>query len=382
MIPDIEHRILYKDERFYAAFPSITTLADGNLLLAFRRARDTRWLIADPATRAAVMADDLRQVDHVDSRSHIALLQLDPELRPLGPVTSLPCDPEAADQDASLLTLDDGSLLLASFSWYPFPARLLASVEGHIGHCHGSMEDTGCIYLAWGSHVSFSADRGNSWDHHRYLPPLPNSHDLLPGKRPLHGGAVRGSLAHRDGELFMASYSGTIGHPSSEAHLWSSKDGGRSWDYVTLIATDPQGSIGFQEPALCFDGAGRLLAVMRTSGADDRLATAVSTDKGLTWQHWRLHEARGHPWHPLPLRDGRVLLTGGYRHAPYGIRCHVLEGDLVRPGDPLVIRDDGASPDLGYPWTTRLADGRFATVYYFTADDGVRHIAASLFEIQ
>ena len=51
-----------------------------------------------------------------------------------------------------------------------------------------------------------------------------------------------------------------------------------------------------------------------------------------------------------------------------------------------MLRDDGGSPDLGYPRAVQLPDGHVLVAYYFNrADDplpcegGVRHIAATVF---
>ena len=49
MLDILSHRVVYSDRRFYASFPSAATLADGRVLVAFRRARDHRWLHGEPA---------------------------------------------------------------------------------------------------------------------------------------------------------------------------------------------------------------------------------------------------------------------------------------------------------------------------------------------
>ena len=42
-----------------------------------------------------------------------------------------------------------------------------------------------------------------------------------------------------------------------------------------------------------------------------------------------------------------------------------------------VLRDDGASRDVGYPSTAQLPDGTLVTVYYIHHEDGIRHIACT-----
>jgi hypothetical protein len=43
----------------------------------------------------------------------------------------------------------------------------------------------------------------------------------------------------------------------------------------------------------------------------------------------------------------------------------------------LVLRNDGACDDLGYPRSMELRDGTILTLYYFTGEDGVTHPAAT-----
>jgi hypothetical protein len=45
----------------------------------------------------------------------------------------------------------------------------------------------------------------------------------------------------------------------------------------------------------------------------------------------------------------------------------------------IVIRDDGATSDLGYPASVQLEDGRVLTVYYHNGEDGIRYIGSSTY---
>jgi hypothetical protein len=49
-------------------------------------------------------------------------------------------------------------------------------------------------------------------------------------------------------------------------------------------------------------------------------------------------------------------------------------------GPEIILRDDGLGTDLGYPWATRLPDGRVLVTYYISGADGVRHIAGTILE--
>lgn len=369
----LEHRTLYWDQRFHAAFPSILRLPDDRLLLAFRRARDAFWLI--PAEKRAGL-DPLNYFDHIDSRSHVALLHLDPEGNPQGDLTHLPMDPEAGDQDASLLRLPDEKVLLASFAWYPLPA----GVAPHLpGRRPPGEEGMGCRFLFWGSHASLLDTSTGHWlHHHSYLQPDGGfGYQLMDEPHKGIVGASRGQALLRDGQIWLPVYGGGEG-----AGLFTSQNEGRSWQFKSHIAKDPEARIRYQEPALCEDARGIVHAFMRTAGAEGRLATASSED-GIHWTAPKLHELVGHPFHPLRLADGRVLLTYGYREPPYGIRARLLDDAYQNPDEvpEIVLADDGLSPDLGYPWAEQLADGRVLVVWYQADAQGIRHILGTWLDV-
>jgi hypothetical protein len=366
---------LYGETRFHAAFPSIARFSDDHLVLAFRRARDGLWLV--PAAKR-VGFDPLARVDHLDSRSHIALMELDPagQQRSEG-LELLPFNPEAADQDPSLLCLPDDQLFLASFSYYPLPSDIDALMRGR---SETQDEQAGCRYLSWGSHASLRHRARDSWRyHHAYLRPDQGYGRALGVEeyQPTVG-AVRGQPLWRDGEILLGVYWGS----QEGCALFASADSGESWRYRSRIARDDEAKVAFQEPAFCAYGDTGMVCFMRTSGAGGRLATTRSTD-GLQWSEPRLHALIGHPFHPLLLADGRVLLSYGYRTTPYGIRLRVLDNALADPdrAEEFVVRDDGVCADVGYPWAVELADGNVLLVYYWTDLQGRRQILGSWLEI-
>ena len=88
-----------------------------------------------------------------------------------------------------------------------------------------------------------------------------------------------------------------------------------------------------------------------------------STDGGRTWTKPASIGVWGLPSHLLNLHDGRVVMTYGYRRAPYGNQARLSE-DGRRWSEPLTISDDGASGDLGYPSTAQLSDGTMVSIWY------------------
>lgn len=378
MLHKLWDRIIYRDPRFYAAFPSVATLADGSVVVAFRRARDHRWLHGH---RPPAGHEDFGSVDHLDVRSHLALQRLSDDMEPLGEPSMLPPDPEAADQDASLLVLRDGRLIVAGFCWYPVSAAHVGTLRAMGVGLAGSPERTGCQFIFWGGYTRVSADGGRSWSPHRFLPVVPDLPDLVPELRPYLGGPVRGRMVEAsDGTIHLASYAV---RPEGGRHValhHASTDGGDSWTYRGVIAEDKDGAAGFCEPALQCLADGRLVAFHRTFGLEDRLATSISHDGGRSWERWTVHGVVGHPTDACALPDGRVLLVYGYRHAPYGVRARLWnpERQSIDETEEFIIRDDAPSPDVGYPWASVTPDGRILVVYYIADGRGIRNVEASL----
>jgi hypothetical protein len=371
MVTVLQHGVLYREPRFHAAFPSLVRFSDDRLLLAFRRGRDGLWLV--PAEQREAV-DPFERMDHIDSRSHIVLMELDPAgERQLGRLDMLPVDPEAGDQDPSLLVLPDDKLFLASFSWYPLPAD-----PGGLPAGRDAPGDNkpGCRFLYWGSHASLREREAGRWlADHRYLEPDGGfGRPLSPCGSKSAVSPVRGQPLLHGGEILLPLY----GTAEQGCALFASADHGKSWRFRGLIARDDEAKVAYQEPALCPDGQGGMICFMRTAGTGGRLATSRSAD-GVHWSEPVLHDLVGEPFHPLLLADGRLLLSFGYRAEPYGIRARLLDRPTDDPDQAaeIIVRDDGLCPDVGYPWAAQLADGRVLLSYYWTDADGIRLIAAS-----
>ena len=101
----IKDIVIYKDSLFFSTFPSVITRADGEVLVAFRRAPD-RKIFGEPKT------------DHVDPNSYLVMVRSgdngetwtqNPEL--------IYSHPFGGSQDPCLLQLKDETLLCASYGW-------------------------------------------------------------------------------------------------------------------------------------------------------------------------------------------------------------------------------------------------------------------------
>jgi hypothetical protein len=87
----------------------------------------------------------------------------------------------------------------------------------------------------------------------------------------------------------------------------------------------------------------------------------------------------GNPPTLMRLEDGRLLMTYGYRNAPFAILAILSEDMGASWSAPITLREGAGNHDIGYPRTTQLGDGSVITAYYWNDDaDGDRYIAATL----
>ena len=353
--------IIYKDEKFYSAFPSIVRRRDGELLVAFRRAPERR--IFGEAGNS-----------HTDPNSYLMLVRSKdggsswdqiPEL--------LYANPFGGSQDPCLVQLRNGSILCSSYGWARLQPQAILKLKSpyRLGD-----------FVFLGGYLLRSKDGGRTWTEPNIPPPTPGEAFLDPfGKSiPAYN---RGAICEgEDGKLYWAVAATTSASaPRSEVHLFVSFDAGKTWNYSCRIAADEK--VSFNETSLYETPKGDLVGFMRTGDFDDHTTMARSLDHGLSFQPWQDAGFQGHPHHALRLPDKRVLLVYGYRHRPFGIRARVLNPDCsdISSAQEIILRDDGGNGDLGYPWATLLSKYRALAVYYFNQADGTRYIAGTLLSI-
>lgn len=229
------------------------------------------------------------------------------------------------------------------------------------------------------SYFCWSSDRCKTW-HGPYLLPtfgrigmLPRTDYQVEGKHDL--------------VAFMAATKedGSEGWPM----MIRTRDGGKTWDQISWIGEQP-GKGGYAiMPSTVRLGENELYSFIRRRNNSDQspkrwwIEPFRSVDNGKTW---KLEENNsidnaGNPAAMIKLKDGRLALTYGNRRAPYGIRARISNDGGRTWSKEIMLRDDGANWDLGYPRTVQREDGKLVTVYYFNdASKPFRYIAATIWE--
>ena len=158
------------------------------------------------------------------------------------------------------------------------------------------------------------------------------------------------------------------------------RDGAKTWSLESFVVPEPEGDeFAIMPSSVRLPDRSILTAVRYRQHID----AFVSRDNGRSWTHLSRPAPRtgGNPPSLVRLRDGRIVLTYGYRLKPHGIRAVVSEDEGRTWGPQIVLRDDGGSPDLGYTRTVQRTDGKLVTVYYYNVDaDSERFIGATIWE--
>ncbi|HBE41170.1 MAG TPA: exo-alpha-sialidase [Bacteroidales bacterium] len=354
--------VIYEDPKFYCAFPSVVKRPNGELIVAFRRAPN-RKLYGE------------RGYTHTDPNSYLVLVRSknadvwtkEPEF--------IYAHAFGGSQDPCLLQLRDKTLLCTSYGW------TIVKPEGkqNLNKPIASAGD----FVFLGGYLLRSENGGKNWKGPYYplnIPPE-TRYNALGEPLPAYN---RGALYEaRDGRiLWVVASSDPESQTRTETHLIVSYDKGLTWHYSCPVARDDNAV--FNETSVYETPGGDIVAFLRTAKLDDQACIARSTDGGKSFGPWQKMGFRGHPLNALRLPDNRVLLTYGYRHEPYGIRARILNPECTdfETAPEIILRDDGGSSDIGYPWPVMLDKKRVLVVYYFNIKNGIRHIAGTILEIK
>lgn len=358
-VTKVKDFIIYEDERFYAAFPSVVKKADGEYILAFRRAPN-RKNFGETGN------------NHVDPNSYLVQVRStdgehwtkEPEL--------IYAHAFGGSQDPCLLQLRDGTLLCASYGWAFL--RPDAGAEKHPHHFNAGP----ATFL--GGYIVRSNDGGKSWQGPTYPPSIAAESHFSPLGNPIPA-YNRGAMHEaKDGRIFwVVAASDSISKMTSN-HLLVSEDRGITWEYKAPVAVDK--NVAFNEASIYETPKGDWVAFLRTANHQDQAVIARSTDGGNSFR-WQSMGFKGHPLHAIRLPDNRVFLVYGYRHQPFGIRARILNEECTDfdTAPEIIIREDGGNTDIGYPWAVVMDDEHILVTYYFNKNDGNRHIAGSILKL-
>lgn len=328
----------------YAAWPSVTKDAEGDLVVAFSGNR----------------------IMHVCPYGKVLLRKSRDEGRTWSaPIIGI--DTPLDDRDAGILYMGNPKMLLSTFNnsrafqkkeadrgGYG-PRERTEMVKAYVSNVTDEMEQQ---YL--GSLISVSSDNGFSWQE--------------PVKVPVS--APHGPNLLADGSLIYAGTPVGPKDPDFPIAVYHSKDGYHFHKLADVPKCPEFSFCNYAEPHILElpskgDAASKLLLHIRIDEPgkpyEERIFSilqSISEDGGKTWSIPAPTGAEGAPPHLLRHSSGAVICSYGRRKPPYGLEAMVSWDERRSWTKGYTLWDKGETADLGYPCTTELANGDLFTVYY------------------
>jgi hypothetical protein len=265
------------------------------------------------------------------------------------------------DRDAGVLETPKGSLLVTTFTSLAYEKNLAAAPEKYahwqaVQRATTQQQRNGLL----GQWMLRSTDGGLTWSA-PYRVPVNSPHGPV--------ALASGDLIY-PGKVLYSDAEKTSG--AGEIRVAISRDDGLTWNWLGKIPARPGDSVeNYHELHGVEVRPGHLLAQIRNHNPANHLETlqSESFDGGKTWSVPYAIGVWGLPSHLLKLRDGRLLMSYGYRRAPRGNHVRVSSDAGKTWSEPLVLSNDGTG-DLGYPSTVELADGQLLTLWYEVRQPG------------
>lgn len=335
----LETRVISWKPPLYHGWPTLARRANGELLLAFSGGRESHVC---PFGRVEWM----RSKDNGKTWGW-------PQVLYDGPID---------DRDAGVVETSKGSILVTTFTSLAYEPLLRRAEQAKPGE-PGAFKDAKLVE-EWravhnrlsaeqrqkelGCYMLRSADGGVTWSA-RYAVPVNSPH---------------GPISLRDSRLI---YAGKSLWTDDRVGVCESTDDGITWRWLATIphreGDDPK---EYHELHAVEATDGTLICHIRNHNAQHQRETlqCESTDGGRTWTTPRSIGVWGLPSHLLKLRDGRLLMTYGYRRKPFGNQARVSIDSGRSWSEPMVLSSDGQGGDLGYPSTVECDDGMLVTAWY------------------
>lgn len=330
-------RVISPEPDYYCGWPTLARRSNGDLLLVWSGGRETHVC---PFGRVEMMVS--RDGGETWTWPRVLL------------------DSDLDDRDAGVVETRHGTLLVTTFTSLAYepvlerarreplaadwsPARLARweAVQRRL-----SAEERNALVGYW---MLRSTDGGRTWST-PYRVPLNSPH---------------GPAALADGRLLYAGKD--LFRASGDVGVAESTDDGLTWRWLAKIPPRNGEEVrNYHELHLVEVAPGRLIVHIRNHNKENHRETlqSESRDGGRTWSVPRAIGVWGLPSHLLRLRDGRLVMSYGYRRAPFGNQARVSRDGGQTWSEPVVLSSDGPSVDFGYPSTVELGNGELLTVWY------------------
>ncbi len=216
----------------------------------------------------------------------------------------------------------------------------------------------------------FTRDRGHSWEGPFSLPNW--------GYATVNARTDYIVLGENECVAFLSGKQEEVTEDGAEVFMVRTQNGGMSWEKVAR-ANRPtprleNGKVNFTiMPSSLLLNSGKMICFARcTNTLEKRFWIEVwsSEDAGETWDYLSEIDTSNSSTPPSAtlLRDGRIVVTYGFRVPPYGIRARISSDDGAKWSNEIVLRADGGNFDIGYTRNALLPNSSIVTAYYYNFD--------------
>jgi sialidase-1 len=273
-------------------------------------------------------------------------------------------DSAGDDRDAGVLETRSGALLVTTFS----STAYVPSLQKQIAAAREARKSTvpAAQLARWQAVHARMTDAEREADKGEWLIRSTDGGRTWSARLPTLVNSPHGPLQLRDGRLLYAGKQ--LWSAEKKVGVAVSTDDGQSWSWFAEIPTRPGDNArdSYHELHAVEADDGTLIVHIRNHNPQHarELLQTESRDGGRTWSVPHPIGVWGLPAHLLKLRDGKLLLSYGYRRAPFGNQARVSVDHGRTWSEALPISEDGSGGDLGYPSTVELGDGSLLTVWY------------------
>ncbi len=331
-----ETRVISPTPKLYCGWPTLARRSNGKLIVVWSGGREA----------------------HVCPFGRVDMMTSDDEGQTwTWPRTLL--DSAIDDRDAGVLETSQGSLLVTTFTslayeqrkWPDEARERWAAAQRRLNVVRRQAE--------LGQWMIRSTDGGVTWSS-RYSSIVNSPH---------------GPIQLSDGRLLYAGV--RLWDPGRKVGVCESTDDGQTWRWLSDIPVrDGDQMKDYHELHAVETTSGKIIVHIRNHNPSQSRETlqCESDDGGMTWTSPHSIGVWGLPSFLLRLRSGRLLMSYGYRRAPFGNQARYSDDEGNTWSEPLTISDDGSGGDLGYPSTVELSDGSLLTVWYEKMSDSPKAV--------
>ena len=284
-----------------------------------------------------------------------------------GQTWSDPVNPDSLGANGVCIAEIDGIWIINNFHWIVKPQEERDTLEGY--DFIMEMANTGMVAALEGVYTIRSSDQGQSWGslEKMTVPDWDQSSTAGP------------VIQRTEGAWLMPMNRDIRQGANTSPWIAISSDHGKSWSFLAAYGEDVD--LRFAENRILALPENQILSLVRTQNGN--FWQSHSPDGGQTWSPIRETPVPclgSSPADLLLLQDGRILCTYGNRkRAPLGVRGCLSEdgGRTWNMKQEIILRDDAAHHDMGYPSSKQFEDGSILTVYYWQDENQVRHLAST-----